>query len=257
MCLILFALDADPRYRLVVAANRDELYTRPSAPAQFWADHPTVCAGRDLLHGGTWLGVSTAGRIGAITNFRQGLPQPGDARSRGALVGTFVQGASSASDYAAAVQSRGGEYNGFSLIVGDRDSFHFVSNRASAPMRVEPGLHGLSNALLDTPWPKVERGKAAVAAALELPDEGALVERLFAHLADRTGAVDSELPDTGVGIERERWLAPAFIANERYGTRSSTVVLVGRDGKVLFAERSFGIGGVPLGRVEHRFALAD
>jgi uncharacterized protein with NRDE domain len=171
MCLILFALDAHPRYRLLVAANRDEHFTRPTAPAAFWADAPGVLAGRDLDKGGTWLGVGTDGRFAALTNFRGAVPVPGGP-SRGALAVEYLRGERSPADFIDALAHRAADYQGFSLLVGDAVSMRYYSNRldASPPggVAIGAGIHGLSNHLLDTPWPKVERGCRALEAALAL-----------------------------------------------------------------------------------------
>lgn len=254
MCMILFAFHAHPQYPLVIAANRDEAYARMAAPAAFWGDHPHIHAGRDLEKGGTWLGITRDGRIAAVTNYRAGYTPRDALRSRGELVSRFLIGSDSAAGYLAQVATRGDEYNGFSLIAGDLDALYFLSNRGDGVERIPRGVHGLSNHLLDTPWPKVERGKRAMHNLLQA-GEHALVSGLFDFLADRTPAHDQALPDTGVGLQRERELSPAFISGERYGTRASTLVLVRGDGEVLFHERSFGAAGRALGEVSSRFHM--
>jgi len=254
MCLILFAYDAHPRFRLVIAANRDEHYARPSRAAQFWSDAPFVLGGRDVEQGGTWLGITRTGRWAAITNFREASPRMVDPPSRGRLVSDYLLGSETPSNYTADVAARGPRYNGFNLLCGDAASVRYVSNRGGPAQTVVPGMHGLSNHLLDTPWPKVRRGVEALATL----GDGALpvlVERLFATLADRGGSPDEDLPDTGIGLPGERRLSPAFIPGDAYGTRASTVVLVDRDGTVTLAERAFGPGGQPLGSVQHSFVL--
>jgi uncharacterized protein with NRDE domain len=252
MCLILFAYRAHADYPLVLAANRDEDYARPAAAAGFWEDHPAVCGGRDLERGGTWLGLSRGGRFAAVTNYRDGLPRRAGARSRGELTRDYLVGAQPALAYLEAVRLRAADYSGFGLIVGDLRECHFLSNRDGALRRIDPGIYGLSNHLLDTPWPKVERGKRALRAALAGPVEVAALHRL---LADREPAPAHELPRTGVGPERERELSPLFIAGERYGTRASTVVRVRRDGEVVFSEHRFGAAGCALGETLIEFRL--
>ncbi|MBI4190764.1 MAG: NRDE family protein [Betaproteobacteria bacterium] len=254
MCLIIFAHKVHPDYPLVLAANRDEVYTRPTAPAAFWEDHPDIYGGRDLDHGGTWLGVSRNGRIAAVTNFRDGYATRNAARSRGELVSSFLSGNQPAADYVNRVARDTHAYNGFNLIAGDLDELYYVSNRGSHVAAIAPGIHGVSNHLLNTPWPKVEQGKKNLA---ELLQHGAqeLIDGLFAVLADRTIAPDHALPDTGVGLPRERVLSPAFIISPTYGTRSSTVILVDNHGQVIFIERSFGERGKPEKSVTARFAL--
>ena len=252
MCLIAFAHDAHPAYRLVLAANRDEFYDRPTAPAAWWVDAPHVLAGRDLRARGTWMGVTRDGRFAAVTNFRESAPQRPDALSRGDLVADFLRGTNAAKSYVWEVASRGSRYNGFNLLLGDPSGVFYVSNRASGLQRLPAGIYGISNHLLDTPWPKVVRARQAVAEVLS-GAEGKLDTPLFEMLADRVLAADQELPDTGVGVERERLLSPPFISAGVYGTRSSTVLVISRGGEVDFVERSINPGGE--GYSEARFAF--
>jgi uncharacterized protein with NRDE domain len=241
MCLILLANDLHPRYRLIVAANRDEFYERPSAPAGWWNDQPGVLAGRDLRGGGTWMGVTRTGHFSAITNFRE-PDKMAEAPSRGGLVLAALACGQTPERYLAGVQAEAGAYNGFNQIVGDRQSLWFYSNRDTVPPReLGRGLFGLSNHLLDTPWPKVEGGKRELAAALDLTGEG-LVERLLELLADRSAPPDYCLPDTGVGLDFERILAPRFILSPVYGTRTSYVLLLDRKGEVVLVEQGFENG---------------
>lgn len=254
MCVILFSTGAHARYPLIVAANRDEAYGRPAAAAGFWKDHPHVCAGRDLTAGGTWLGLSTTGRFAALTNYRQGI-RAGDApRSRGALTREFLTGTVEPSAYMDEAARHGDDYGGYSLIAGTPERLWFCSNRGVAPHAIEPGVHGLSNRLLDEPWPKVLRGMGVLESLAE-DGETALLEGLFEVLADTAAAPDHLLPSTGIALERERDLSALFIPGESYGTRASTVVLVREDGAVVFVEKSFGPRGQPLGMAEQRFTL--
>jgi uncharacterized protein with NRDE domain len=254
MCLILFALRAHPAYPLIVAANRDEAYARPAAPAEFWADHPHIFGGRDLEQGGTWLGLSSTGRFAAITNYRQGHRVATAKRSRGELTRDFLIGSPQKPSYLRAVEHRSHEYNGFSLIAGSPEALGFYSNRGGAVQEISSGVHGLSNHLLDEPWPKVLRGIAALTALLG-SDEAHLVSALFGLLADRGPAPDQLLPETGIALERERALSASFIAGETYGTRASTIVLIGTGRDVLFCEYRFGPRGAPTGKTEQRFPL--
>ncbi len=265
MCLILFAFKAHAAYPLVVAANRDESYDRPTAPAAFWEDHPHIYAGRDLEVGGTWMGLTRSGRFAAVTNFRDGYPNgKGVApRSRGDLAGGYLTRTDdmAAQTYLQSVAGRQQEYAGFSALAGDLDSLWYLSNYGPGVAAVMPGVHGLSNHLLDTPWPKVSTGSGELAAILEadaiaMPET--IAEKLFALLADRSVAPEHQLPNTGVGIAREKQLGPKFIArDDRYGTRASTVIVVDRRGEVYYAERSFGGHGVFLGEVARRFSLSQ
>ena len=230
MCLILFAFRVHPFYPLIVAANRDEFLVRATAPASFWAEQPDILAGRDLSANGTWMGVTSYGRFAAVTNYRDlRRPRPVEPPSRGALV---VQALKGEPDLHATER-----YDGFNLLYGTMADLHYHNNIDGTRAQVRSGVHGVSNHLLDTPWPKVERAKKAFAQAIKgnEPDPG----ELFHVLADRTLATDEELPDTGLDLERERALSPAFISTNGYGTRCSTVILFGIDGRVRFEERSW------------------
>lgn len=240
MCLIFLAWKQHADYPLVVAANRDEFYARPTAPAGFWEDAPGLLAGRDLSGGGTWLGVTRNGRFAALTNYRGGMVNASRAPTRGRLVSDFLLSDTPAETYLGELQTRAHEYNGFNLLVGDREGLHWYSNRGGTPTALAPGVYGVSNALLDTPWPKVERGKAAFAGVLGGARIGA--DALFELLTDRAVAADGALPDTGVGLDRERALSPLFIETDDYGTRSSTVLLMGVDGAVDYHERTHAPG---------------
>lgn len=258
MCLIAFAWEAHPSLRLVVAANRDEAYARPTLPAGWWADAPDVLAGRDLREGGTWMGVTRAGRFAAVTNVRDpGFAQKADAPSRGALVADFLRGTADAEAYAHALAARAADYNGFNLLVGDRGGLFYLSNRAPGVRRLEPGVYGLSNHLLDTPWPKVVRARHAMADALAAADASGdgWDSGLWEMLGDRVVAADDDLPDTGVGAAFERLLSPPFIRSDAYGTRASTVLTIARDGEVRLAERSIVPGAEGWTEARHAFRI--
>ncbi len=253
MCLILIAHGAHPEYPLVIAANRDEYYQRPTAKAAFWQDHPHILAGRDLEGLGTWLGVTRAGRFATLTNFRDPRERKLDAPTRGRLVSGFLTSDREAREYLEDVATFASSYNGFSLLAGDVDGVYYFSSRAGSVHKLSPGLHGLSNHLLDTPWPKVTRGKRRLQAALaDEPNTEALLDLLY----DREPAADNELPDTGIGTEMERVLSPAMIVSTEYGTRASTAVLFGRDGDVSFSERTILRGGGIGATVSLRFSLS-
>lgn len=245
MCLILVAYRASGRYPLVIAANRDEAYARPALPADRWSDCPRVYGGRDLEAGGAWLGCAVDGRYAALTNFRQGGTRDAALRSRGELVAGYLCADATPADYLEQARRRDAHYNGYSMLAGDARDLYFHSNRGNGVTRVTPGVHGLSNHLLDEPWPKVTTGIARLESWLALEVEP-LAERLFDYLADRTTAPDHLLPSTGVEPQRERELSAAFIAAAHYGTRASTVIIVRSDGACHFAERAFGPHGVPL-----------
>ncbi|HEX4985773.1 MAG TPA: NRDE family protein [Burkholderiales bacterium] len=255
VCLILVAHRAHPRYRLVVAANRDEFFARPTAASDYWREAPGVLAGKDLEKGGTWMGVAGNGRWSAVTNFRDGKPPASVGLSRGQLVAAYLLGDMPAGAYAAEAAHNGGCYHGFNLLVGDGAGLHYLSNHASARAMLAPGVYGLSNGDLDAPWPKVEAGKRGLRDALA-QDEGAdrLAENLLAMLGDRRTAREDVLPQTGISRDWEKALSAAFIVAPGYGTRASTVLLEDHEGEVHWRERSFGEGGVLLEDRRYRFA---
>ncbi len=237
MCLILLSYDAHPVFKLVIAANRDEFYNRPTAPMEVWEDGPKIVAGRDLKGGGTWMGVSPAGRLAAITNYRDPHSLKPDAPTRGTLVTNFLSGKLSASGYLEELSLSAGDYNGFNLIVYDGQDLCFFSNREGITRLIPPGVHGLSNHLLGTPWPKIKRGLSLFKSATA--DETISQENIFKILRDRTVPPDSELPETGVGIEWERILSPLFIESNLYGTRASSILSIDTSGQVVFHERTY------------------
>lgn len=250
MCLILVAWRVHPGFPLVVAANRDEFHDRPTAPAGFWPDSPQVLAGRDLAAGGTWLGITRDGRFAALTNFRDPAVHREDAPSRGLLPASFLRGQASIEQYLDAIDAS--RHNGFNLLLGEGQHLFAFSNVTKERHELAPGIYGLSNALLDTPWPKVGVGKTALAAALaDLPDESGI----WRLLTDRRRHPDEQLPKTGVPLEWERLLSAAFIVGERYGTRASTVIKVGADGTATFDEQTWLPNGKAGGRRRFRFTL--
>lgn len=241
MCLVFFHYDTHPAYRLIVAANRDEFYDRPAAPAVFWDDAPDLLAGRDLKEGGTWLGITVTGRMAALTNYRDPHSQKGDAPSRGMIVSNFLRGSEEPLGYLQRLALNADRYNHFSLILGDRFHLYFFSSQGGILRSLSPGMYGLSNHLLNTPWPKVERGKKALESLLS-NEERPSPEAIFDILMDRSRADDKLLPDTGVGLEWERILSAIFIISPGYGTRSSTVLMIDREDNVTFVERVFDSG---------------
>ncbi len=251
MCLIAIAWRAHPGFPLVVAANRDEWRERPALPAHWWPEHPHLLAGRDLQAGGTWMGITKGGRFAAVTNFRDPSDRRSTAPSRGALVAQFLLGRDSPGDHLAGLAARAPAYNGFNLLAGDGNSLWYFGSREGVAREVEPGVHALSNHLLDEPWPKVRLAREAMRASLAGGDEP-----LFAMLSDTTPAPDALLPDTGVGLARERLLSPALIVGERYGTRASTVLRVDASGAVHLEERTRDATGTVTGRESVDFRLA-
>lgn len=241
MCLILFSYMNHPRYRLILAANRDEFYERPTRPLHVWPENPCILAGQDERNLGTWLGVTRDGKIGALTNFRNLSALKKDGPSRGLLVSRYLENADTPVAYLESILAGAPAYSGFNLLAGDRHSLYYYSNLGDGPQPVKPGIHGLCNAFLDTAWPKVERGKKALADIL-LKDEGTWTDDLFNMLRDTLTPPDALLPDTGIGLEWERMLSSVFITSPTYGTRSSAVVLMDHDGGITFRERTYSLG---------------
>lgn len=240
MCLILFAYDAHPDYPLLFAGNRDEFYGRPTAAADVWDDAPHVLGGRDLKSGGTWLGITRSGHWATVTNVRDPSSRNPEAPSRGHLVAEYLKTEPRPDAFVESVSAEADRYNPFNLMVGTPEELWFASNRNGPTRAIEPGVHGLSNGALDEPWPKVERGTRRLQSVLD--DDDVRVDRLLEILADRRQAPDEALPNTGLDLEMERKVSPAFIEGEKYGTRSSTVLLIHRTGTVTFVERSFDRG---------------
>jgi uncharacterized protein with NRDE domain len=248
MCLIALALRVHPRYPLALIANRDEFHARPSAPAAIDPEYPDAYGGRDLVQGGSWLMVSSRGRLAAVTNVRVGLAPEAAPRSRGALVRGFVTGELSAAAYLEALAADAADYGRFNLLAWDGTALLHASNHPHYfTQAIAPGIHAMSNGAFDAAWPKSTHATGALAAWLAAPiDDAPHVAGLFAALADSTPAPDAALPDTGVGLELERALSPPFVHGETYGTRCSSVVLVTADA-ITFAERRFGPAAMPAG----------
>jgi uncharacterized protein with NRDE domain len=237
MCLILFAIDCHPKYRLVMAANRDEYYNRQTLPADFWPDNPSILAGRDGYQGGTWMGITTSGRLAALTNYRDPSRHNPQAPSRGHLVQRFLESSVSPETYMQGLLDKGDRYNGFNLLTGTPESLYYYSNREKVVRPLDSGYHAVSNSLLDVPWPKVTRGIEGLTACLQEAELD--YEDLFALMSDKEYAADSDLPQTGVSLEMERMLSSMFIEIPGYGTRSTTILLIDRENQVQFWERTF------------------
>ena len=251
MCLILVAWQAHPHFPLVVAANRDEFFNRATAAAGFWPEQTELLAGRDLTGGGTWMGVTRGGRFAALTNFRDPANQRDDAPSRGGLVSDFLRGAETPARYLDRIAPQGSTYNGFNLLLREGDTLTWYSNVSGERRTLAPGIYGVSNELLDSPWPKVMAAKSDLARALAaLPADDALLHLLR---DDRTYP-DEQLPRTGVSLELERMLSAAFVRLPGYGTRSSTVLVESRDGQVRYDEQTWDAQGLPGER--HRFVFS-
>lgn len=254
MCLIVFAWQKHPGLPLLLAANRDEFHDRPAAPATYWNDTPQVLAGRDLQAGGTWLGISRSGRFAAITNVRDPAAQERSApRSRGELTHDFLAGTAAPRDYLLSVADRIDDYQGFNLLVGDRESLWYLHGNAaekSEPRALVPGVYGLSNAALDVPWPKVNLARKRLHSALEgvagnnkAPDHS----ELRRCLADRSLADQQALDDQNLRGDMARQLSAQFIVTPHYGTRCCTTLRSHLTGELEFEEQRFNSAGSLVG----------
>lgn len=237
MCLIFISLHQHPAYKLLIAGNRDEFYDRPALPAAYWEDHPQVLAGRDLAAGGTWLGVTSQGRISMLTNYRDPKNIDPLAPTRGRLVTDYLLGSQTAEEYIHNLNGSGIRYNGFNLLAGTSDELYYYSNYLPQMQRLQPGFYGISNKFLETPWPKVVKGKQKITPAFSRPVIDA--EEVLELLYDDAVASFEQLPETGLPPERERALSSMFIKTENYGSRCSTVIAVDRDNNWFFAERTY------------------
>ena len=242
MCLALIAYRSHPRYPLVLAANRDEFHARPAQELHWWRDRARMLAGRDLQAGGTWLGLDAEGRMALVTNYRDpSLPRP-EGTSRGTLIGEFLAGRQDAAGFVQATAARARQFSGFNLLTMDREALGYATSHPEPEARMlPPGIYGLSNRQLDTPWPKLVRTRARF--ERELANDHPQAEALMRMLSDRAPAADEDLPDTGIGIEWERLLSSPFIVGSAYGTRCSTVVLIGKNGDVTVEEQSHAPDG--------------
>lgn len=250
MCLMILAWRRHPDFRLVLAGNRDEFHERPAAAADWWPND--IVGGKDLRAGGTWLAAHRSGRFAVVTNYREPIEEGRGPRSRGELVTGFLESDASPEDYADEIAARGNDYAGFNLLLGDAAALTYLSNRGRGPEVLAPGIYGLSNHLLDTPWPKLERTRARFRALLA---DGAQTAALLGMLADREPAADGELPATGVGPEWERLLSSPFIVNPYYGTRCSTILKLLENETMEFTERRFDSSGHDAGESAFRFAV--
>jgi uncharacterized protein with NRDE domain len=240
MCLVLFGFKTTPSFPIILAANRDEFYKRPTAPMDFWQEDPTILAGRDLECGGTWFGINTRGRFAALTNYRdlhKGKRIEQGAPSRGEIIVNFLKFNGSIKGFLETLKPDSSAYNGFNLLLGDCSSLYSFSNQNQKYSLVLPGIHGLSNYFLDTPWPKVTRGKIALEKAVDT--DRLNPDALFDLLSDSSVPEDADLPDTGVGLEWERLLSPLFIKSPSYGTRSSIFMGITPKGQIKVTERTY------------------
>ena len=250
MCLVVFAWKMHPEYRLVLAANRDEFHKRPAQELHWWPDYPDILAGRDLQAGGTWLAVSKPGRFATVTNYREQLsPRPG-LRSRGEIITNFVSSEAPVGKFVASLESD--DYAGFSLLAADRDELWYVSNRGDAAVRLAPGVYGLSNASLDTPWTKLVRTRNALR---NLTESGEVDETtLLRIMADRTPASSADVEAGNLPFVLAKALTAPHIVSAEYGTRCSTALTWSEQEKISVCERRFDVAGTASGDSRYSFA---
>ena len=241
MCLILFSYQQNDNYKLILAANRDEFYERPTSQAGPWDEVQGLIAGKDLKAGGTWMGVHAEGRYGMVTNYRDPSTEIPRPSSRGQVVLDYLAHQEQPDQYLQRLKLNASAYNGYNTLLGNHDGLWYYSNKSTEIRRIEPGLYGLSNHLLDTSWPKVVRGKALLKSIIE--EETLDVEALFHMLQDDRIAPDHELPQTGVPLEWERTLSSMFIRSDGYGTRCSSILLISSTGDTKFYERTYPANG--------------
>ncbi len=251
MCLVVFAWQAHPQYRLIFSGNRDESHRRPTQDAHWWPDSESILAGRDLQAGGTWLAVSKTGRFATVTNFREGQTSRARRKSRGALVTNFVADSQSTQEYESSISDD--EYAGFSLLVSDGESMSYLSNRDDVEAKLNPGIYGLSNASLDTPWSKVVRTKARLESLID--SDSVNETELMRLLADRTPAAVDDVAKHDLPFKIARALTAPFIVAPEYGTRSSSTILWGKDDNIDFCERRFDSTGNATGESRFRFQV--
>ncbi|MDH4071547.1 MAG: NRDE family protein [Gammaproteobacteria bacterium] len=253
MCLVVFAWDTHADYRLILAANRDEFHARPSRALDWWPDHAGVLAGRDLQAGGSWLAVHRDGRFATVTNYREQARRLPRLLSRGELVANFVAGEENPASYVGNIA--GERYAGFSLLAGDGEELWYVSNRGDGPQRLEPGVYGLSNAVLDSPWPKLVRARDGLRSLLAggEPGETALMQLM----ADRTPAPVADVDPGELPFAAARALTAPFIVSADYGTRCTTTLSWRRDGRVSLCERRFDAAGRDTGETRIGFSTGD
>jgi uncharacterized protein with NRDE domain len=237
MCLILFAWNAHPKYKLVLAANRDEFFARPTQRAGFWKENKDILAGKDLKAGGTWMGVNRWGSFSAVTNFRQAPFRNNYPKSRGELPIAYLSKQSDPSTFIEKLAAKAGDYAPFNLLTGNSDTLRYYSNQTNEITKIVDGVHGLSNHLLNTPWPKVAKGKSALENWLQ--DKNPNPMDLFGILEDKSEASENDLPNTGVEKDWEKKLSAMFIESPEYGTRSSTLLLMDTKGEISFFEKGY------------------
>jgi uncharacterized protein with NRDE domain len=254
MCILFIAVKQHSSYPLIIAANRDEFYERPTQASHFWPEHSTMLAGRDLRAGGTWMGITTNGDIAALTNIRAPGKERAGAISRGELVTNFLLSSNKQNEYLSTLQKTHLNYNGYNLLFGNITQLQVYNSFDNTAFDLQKGVYGLSNASLDSPWPKLDMGKSALAHYCQQADN-LNFEHLFELLGNNVPAKEEDLPDTGIPLELEKKLSSIFIQSPTYGTRSSTVLLIDKQQNVYWEERTFSESGVYTNKAIHKFSI--
>jgi uncharacterized protein with NRDE domain len=253
MCILFIAIKQHPLYPLIIAANRDEFTQRPTQTAHFWPTQSNMLAGKDLLAGGAWMGINTRGDVAALTNIRVPVPEKNNAVSRGELVTKFLS-SNKQESYLDTLKQTHANYNGYNLLFGNLTNLHVYNSLDNSAYSLKEGVYGLSNASLDSPWPKLGMGKSALARYCQHAKDLSF-EHLFELLSNRAVAKDEELPNTGVSVEIEKMLSSIFICTPQYGTRSSTVLLIDNQQQVYWEERTFSASGECTNTSVHQFGI--
>lgn len=240
---------------MIIAANRDEYYNRPTKTADYWEDYPELLGGIDEKFGGTWLGVTKSGKIGLLTNYRDPNSHKEGLNSRGLLLKEYLTGETPTNEFIQKLSFKKNEYNGYNLLFGSIDKFYYYSNRIDKLQQLSFGDYGLSNHLLDTSWPKINKGKTLLSECLNQSNPE--ISSIMEILKNREKPDDVELPETGIGLELERVLSPIFITSPIYGTRSSTVIMVDNSGKLFFREDTFNHQDDSFSQVEYSFQISN
>jgi len=256
MCVIFFAYKVHSKYDLILAANRDEFFDRPAGKASFWSDAPDILAGRDLKEGGTWLGVTKTGRLAGLTNFRNPKKRKKSASSRGEILKNFLENQTKSQPFMDQLTKKIEQYNDFNLLLKEQEEFYYYSSLRGKGEKLNPGIYGLSNHFIDTPWPKVVSGKEKLSQIISMATSKNLPESLFFLLKDKSDPIEKDLPQTGLTLEWEKILAPIFVANPVYGTRASTIILFDKQKRISFWEKTFNEKQEEVEKVNFKFKFS-
>ncbi|MDJ0576031.1 MAG: NRDE family protein [Xenococcaceae cyanobacterium MO_234.B1] len=254
MCLTILSYQQNPDFPVILISNRDEYYNRPTKTCHFWDDYPNILGGRDLEFGGSWLAVNRDGSLALVTNYREPhLPNSPSYLSRGLIVKDFLL-SSEPEKFLKELKSNSDKYQGFNLIVSWELKLFYFSSISHCLIQLQAGLYGLSNHLLDTPWPKLKRAKEKFQALLSQKKTPLRPEPIIELMNDSRRFPDDELPETGIGLELERFLSPIFLVGEQYGTRCTSLLQISRSGRIDFYEQNYDSNGSKRDYIHHYFS---